>query len=263
MSFFTVQLNARRVLWRKSDKPNEVWICHGNACLENGERTPDRRFRLGVNTKTGWAHCFNCRWGSKRRNVTLKALAHWFALDINMLLNVHDDGEQEEKKPVKFSLPQEFIPFGKDLDEDDEFEREAWNYITEKRKVPPEQVFNKRIGYAISGRYAYRILFPFWDENQSLAGVVGRSWSNSEPKYLNSMSELGFQRSFYNAHKLAKLHKKIMYTVVLTEGALDALAVERAGYRFALGTFGSVRSEEHTSELQSLRHLVCRLLLEK
>src|SRR5438045_7258794 len=30
-------------------------------------------------------------------------------------------------------------------------------------------------------------------------------------------------------------------------------------------TFGSLpkRSEEHTSELQSLRHLVCRLLLEK
>src|ERR1035441_3555386 len=27
--------------------------------------------------------------------------------------------------------------------------------------------------------------------------------------------------------------------------------------------FGMVRSEEHTSELQSLRHLVCRLLLEK
>src|SRR5258705_2336286 len=29
------------------------------------------------------------------------------------------------------------------------------------------------------------------------------------------------------------------------------------------GHFGKVRSEEHTSELQSLRHLVCRLLLEK
>src|SRR5437899_6365784 len=29
------------------------------------------------------------------------------------------------------------------------------------------------------------------------------------------------------------------------------------------GTFEDVRSEEHTSELQSLRHLVCRLLLEK
>src|SRR5262245_64432768 len=29
------------------------------------------------------------------------------------------------------------------------------------------------------------------------------------------------------------------------------------------GTFPDGRSEEHTSELQSLRHLVCRLLLEK
>src|SRR5258705_8685566 len=29
------------------------------------------------------------------------------------------------------------------------------------------------------------------------------------------------------------------------------------------GTEQHVRSEEHTSELQSLRHLVCRLLLEK
>src|SRR5205814_2948063 len=35
--------------------------------------------------------------------------------------------------------------------------------------------------------------------------------------------------------------------------------------RFAdsLGHVLSIRSEEHTSELQSLRHLVCRLLLEK
>src|SRR5215212_6256116 len=31
----------------------------------------------------------------------------------------------------------------------------------------------------------------------------------------------------------------------------------------AAHTLGQLRSEEHTSELQSLRHLVCRLLLEK
>src|ERR1039458_50472 len=30
-----------------------------------------------------------------------------------------------------------------------------------------------------------------------------------------------------------------------------------------IAILGSTRSEEHTSELQSLRHLVCRLLLEK
>src|SRR5947199_4233292 len=32
---------------------------------------------------------------------------------------------------------------------------------------------------------------------------------------------------------------------------------------FGPGAVGISRSEEHTSELQSLRHLVCRLLLEK
>src|ERR1035438_10711623 len=38
-------------------------------------------------------------------------------------------------------------------------------------------------------------------------------------------------------------------------------ASDAAAYLFA--EFDRLRSEEHTSELQSLRHLVCRLLLEK
>src|SRR5262245_62995131 len=43
-----------------------------------------------------------------------------------------------------------------------------------------------------------------------------------------------------------------------------ALLQETAvGHLVRQGMGESVRSEEHTSELQSLRHLVCRLLLEK
>src|SRR5438045_4715744 len=57
--------------------------------------------------------------------------------------------------------------------------------------------------------------------------------------------------------------------------ALDSGAIGRPGSLEAMGRklfsvsrdFGNLaevaRSEEHTSELQSLRHLVCRLLLEK
>src|SRR5258707_3513921 len=41
---------------------------------------------------------------------------------------------------------------------------------------------------------------------------------------------------------------------VQTNAALERMASE---------TFSSVRSEEHTSELQSRQYLVCRLLLEK
>src|ERR1039458_10485844 len=43
---------------------------------------------------------------------------------------------------------------------------------------------------------------------------------------------------------------------VATRIAGHAAAIEREGFILH-------RSEEHTSELQSLRHLVCRLLLEK
>src|SRR2546425_3054734 len=47
---------------------------------------------------------------------------------------------------------------------------------------------------------------------------------------------------------------------VKTQGALPG---ETAALRLLFGLLASGRSEEHTSELQSLAYLVCRLLLEK
>src|SRR5262245_63089927 len=40
-------------------------------------------------------------------------------------------------------------------------------------------------------------------------------------------------------------------------------ALRRIDPSMPIPAFRTMRSEEHTSELQSLRHLVCRLLLEK
>src|SRR5258708_18549509 len=50
-----------------------------------------------------------------------------------------------------------------------------------------------------------------------------------------------------------------------TAGGLADLSIRRSGTNDwkPLGTAPSARSEEHTSELQSPDHLVCRLLLEK
>src|ERR1039458_4230786 len=46
-------------------------------------------------------------------------------------------------------------------------------------------------------------------------------------------------------------------------GPLGGAAVRHVGGVVFVRQAREVRSEEHTSELQSLRHLVCRLLLEK
>src|SRR2546425_8365695 len=51
--------------------------------------------------------------------------------------------------------------------------------------------------------------------------------------------------------------------VMLALGALAGRAAPTLGRRRRLGWARGVRSEEHTSELQSLAYLVCRLLLEK
>src|ERR1039458_10584864 len=47
------------------------------------------------------------------------------------------------------------------------------------------------------------------------------------------------------------------------EGVQNMAAIELADGQQGHGGGEHPRSEEHTSELQSLRHLVCRLLLEK
>src|SRR3712207_7294278 len=47
------------------------------------------------------------------------------------------------------------------------------------------------------------------------------------------------------------------------EARLDALYAQLAGDPQVAGQLPGLRSEEHTSELQSRQYLVCRLLLEK
>src|ERR1035438_5594957 len=53
-------------------------------------------------------------------------------------------------------------------------------------------------------------------------------------------------------------HGALLPLLLMPAGAIAASCLGILG----LGAHGVTRSEEHTSELQSLRHLVCRLLLE-
>src|SRR2546425_1239283 len=56
---------------------------------------------------------------------------------------------------------------------------------------------------------------------------------------------------------------KIVYTIMLAPFALGVIALRRRRRAIAEPRELDRRSEEHTSELQSLAYLVCRLLLEK
>src|SRR5437899_5637798 len=80
----------------------------------------------------------------------------------------------------------------------------------------------------------------------------------------NCSAGLGVQHCKYRWH--ARAGKKTMILFVQCEGDISRHSGHGPGFDlFAHWTKRIIvfRSEEHTSELQSLRHLVCRLLLEK
>src|SRR5205814_3052166 len=67
----------------------------------------------------------------------------------------------------------------------------------------------------------------------------------------------GSVAEFIAAHRITAQTLELRSSWGNATGTINQLG--RFNFSNALG----VRSEEHTSELQSLRHLVCRLLLEK
>src|SRR2546422_7057317 len=84
------------------------------------------------------------------------------------------------------------------------------------------------------------------------------------PGRLIECGVITFSRRSSLPRRLAELHAEIVALIDRHHPA--ALALENAFYHRNVRTtlvLGRERSEEHTSELQSRLHLVCRLLLEK
>src|SRR3989441_7294625 len=78
--------------------------------------------------------------------------------------------------------------------------------------------------------------------------------------YLNSLLSPGERRAVLDAALSGSL--ALLYCAPERLGSL-VRQLSRAGREVSLLAVDEARSEEHTSELQSLAYLVCRLLLEK
>src|ERR1035441_5980420 len=83
---------------------------------------------------------------------------------------------------------------------------------------------------------------------------------------------LAFNSEANGCYSQDKLFWGFTYTPTGTDGAASTVNTQLIftslasgdihGWNFGSNDWSDPRSEEHTSELQSLRHLVCRLLLE-
>src|ERR1035441_10892969 len=82
--------------------------------------------------------------------------------------------------------------------------------------------------------------------------------SNQEDEVLGKAYDGRLMRRLLGYLRPYKWHVVVALAAIILKSGLDVL-----GPFLTKIAIDKYRSEEHTSELQSLRHLVCRLLLEK
>ncbi len=206
-------LTARGIKFRLSSNQvaeTNIQICCP-FCPERGESL-DTRFRLGWNTRTDEAHCYNCGWGSKHytKSKVLRKL-QLSVMEVDAV--VGSEGSAPPPEPVH--LPKGFQRVT-ELDAKDDLEGIPLLYL-KRRGITRAQMKRLKIGITLVGKYAYRIVFPVY-ANKHLEGFVSRDWTGDrEPRYLNSKGE----RSLYN---LGAFHGQD--EVVLSEGIFKALYIE-------------------------------------
>ena len=235
-----MSLNLKGLDYKQhGSKSDEINICCP-FCVQRGH-TPDTRYRLGVNIRTGQAHCFNCEWkGSGQKTLD--------DLKIYINLGYTDPVEPVVVTKTSVKLPSDFILLA---DEGEELCESAWKYLISRGATQP-QIVRHKIGYSTSGLYAYRIIFPVWNRKKKLAGFVGRDWTGTQKlRYKNSEGEI--KNTLYNAHRLDVFKKSGDY-VVLTEGVMDCLAVERAGYQ-CCALLGRALTEQQEHELRGIKNI--------
>jgi DNA primase len=122
--------------------------------------------------------------------------------------------QQQDKKRVRLRFPEGFTTF-KDSNARFIPHIEAYKYL-QSRGITDEMIERYKIGYTVSGEFAYRVIIPSYDKEGILNYFVGRAWVNKKMKYKNPASvpkdEIIFNEQLLDWDK----------DIYLVEGAFDS-----------------------------------------
>lgn len=222
----------------KGSGKNEIRIC----CLFCTERneTNDTRFRLGINTYTRQASCFNCSWSSKNNaiNLILRKLRSKDIVEV-----VKEDNAVVEEV---VELPLGFEYLKPEENNKHWYHKKALTYLKE-RQIPNWQITAKKMGVTIGDKFAYRIIFPVV-YSKELVGIVGRDFTGtSKLKYLNSSGP----KFLYNYPP----SRKGVTDIILSEGIFKALKIERVAKVPSSALLGHTLTDTHIKQLERLKQL--------
>lgn len=121
-----------------------------------------------------------------------------------------------------------------------------YNYLLEKGFSKSEMIASGIIIENSKGkiydRFFSRLMFPIFDIRDRIIAFGGRVLDNSLPKYVNSPeNEIYFKGKNLYAMNLAKKEK--LDNIIIVEGYMDAIALQKSGFKNAVASLGTALTE--------------------
>lgn len=228
--------------------PSESWFnINCNFCEQTGRR-PDRKYKLGINYKKGYIHCFRCRRVHK--------LSYFLKL-----VGIHidlEDLDTEDSEPITYFVPKktviefpsEYINILDLYDSRYPTYIHALEYID--KRIGIELAIKLNVGFCSIGKYANRIVIPVFDLTDEIIYFAARAiYSFIEPKIKNPLGE---RRDILFNWNVAQRFSEIF----ITEGLFGALVV----YPYGICLLGKEATKEQIFKLLRSNVKIINILLD-
>lgn len=184
--------------------------------------------------RAGQFHCFVCRAGGRLADLAarVKGLDEEAARDF-----VRTAGKKFEPprktvrvvaRPAILSRERFSMPLGFEREPLADWPEAAREYL-EGRGLGEEEVETFRIGYAVDGPLAGRVVIPFLDERARPGTYSARTVCDDVPKYKTPFENEGaILDTVFGSHLWPHPADRLSRIVAVSEGAIDAMSVRRA-----------------------------------
>jgi len=160
-------------------------VCAEEKGLESG----DGKGNLEINYGKHVYHCWSCGETHGTHGPLGKLFDQHASKSQKKVYNLikPEELKQEDIKRPKLRLPEGYTTF---QDSNPRFipHMEAYRYL-QSRGITDEMIERFKIGYTVSGDFAYRIIVPSFNKEGVLNYFVARSWVPKKMKYKNPTAE--------------------------------------------------------------------------